>query len=346
MNNLVNQPKRMRPKDFLKSIEALPLRNRFLPEFDCHAIRLERELNSRDRGNMSIGAALLTVNDQQKSEAFGSLSFSLKQIIFGYAVTNSWTVWASLEHGTPIRVVPDGLFECSHFVVATDFSAATYGSLNFRISRVDRLDLMTHAGEQRFDETVWSEHTTMSAVNLQRVRPNGLRCRSVSLERMLKRNDLTTESRTVPKCTRKRVFHRTREYWADKSIVTGGKIDAFTATGSISVTSSASPKMKRSRGRQSKLPYVKVGFFQWMAVTKMKKLPAMTSAKQEIADTLGELKRSKNIEQTADPVTIRKHLIALGYYVPADGHEVMSEWIPSAWHADFKSWKQKNKITH
>lgn len=343
--SLENKPKRLRPRAFAKSIASLPLRNSLLPEFDNHAQKVAAQLNLSFSSETSFEHAFVHIRERVDGCANCAMPFSLKLIFFGYCVTHRWTLWATLERGTPARIVPLSLLEAPQFTIAPDLSTARYGALSFKILWWDRMDLMQSVGPPDFERTKWADRTIMDAVKLQEVRPRGERCRAVSMERMLLAHDLDGEIRTISRDLRSNISIRSEPFWATRRILTGGLIAPILASGTIERTSKEKPLDPRGRGRPSKRDIVEEGFFYWLELRDSGELPGITAAKKTIAQLLAKLKELKFVDDTADPKTIKTHLEAQGYLVKCEGVPVRYQWVRERWEPALKGWKNRKKIS-
>lgn len=342
--NLENKPKRQKPAAFVESIWDLPLQNEFLPEFDIHVSKTVSSLSLPQSDLLSFGDAFRRLNELLRSCSKCGLPYHLKLIFLGYCVTHQWTMWASLERGTPLRIIPLSLIEAPQFTISLDFGSASYGSLEFKNFKIDRMDLMEVAGSPDYSLTRWSDLEIMRGVELQSIRPDGNRVRSISLARVLSANDLSGEVRTIPRSAREELGERMKTFWEGRRIITGGVIEQFEASGEIQKTPFEQQKSKRIHGRPNKIEVVRDGFFYWLEWLKGKKLPGLTTAKKQISELLILLYDQNYVEETAVPRTIKDNLEALNYIKINKEKTVRYEWIPEAWAGAFEDWKKEKKI--
>lgn len=340
---LENKPERLRPDEFVKSIWNLSLQNPFLPEFDDHVRNIVSSMGLASEHNPNIGCALRRQAGSSSECEDCALPHSLKSIILGYCITHGWKVWASLERGTPARIVPSSLIEAPHFTISTDFSCAMYGALRLPIFRVDRMDLMKSVGSPDEGLSIWSEFEVMNAVKLQEVRPDGNRCRAISLERLLSGNELSGNLETIPRSVRQEIGERTKAFWVDRRLIVGGLIDPVVSEGMIEISENDRPVAVRQIGRPHKRELVQIGFFFWLELMKDSVLPGITTAKKKIEDLLIEMNQQNIVEDTAHHKTIRDQLLHLGYLVKIEGSPIRYEWVPKAWKVPFAAWKKAEK---
>jgi len=263
----------------------------------------------------------------------------LKLILLGYCVTHGWTLWASLERGTPARIVPRGLIEAPQFIISRDFRSARFGALGFRIVRVDRMDLMQNVSNPEYEVSRWTEYEIMNAVRLQETRPDGTRARSVSLDELLEASVLSDDVQAISRDVRRKIVERSEAFWAERKIVRGGIVEPVQAEGEAKVAWKS-----RGKGRPSKQELVQYGFFCWLERQNGRRLRGIMTAKTEIADLLKELKDSDIVGDTVHPRTIKDQLEELGYLAPRNDSPRTYKWVSEVWEEAFRSWKKWKEI--
>ena len=344
--NLENKPKRLQPRAFVESISNLPLQNEFLPEFDVHVCEIVSSLSLSKSDQPTFEDALRRLKIRSRSCPNCGLPYRLKLIFFGYCITHQWTIWASLDRGTPLKILPRSLLEAPQFVISVDFESAMYGALSFKEFRIDRLDLMETAGSREYNLPRWSDLEVMSAVELQKIRPDGNRSRSISLERMLSTHDLFGGVRSIPRNVLDKINVRTTNFWEVRRIVTGGAVKLFEASPVNITPPEENHETQPARGCPPKIDAVRDGFFHWLIMMENKRLPGLTTAKTQISKLLTLLKDQNYVEKSAGPKTIKKHLEALKYIKKNEHKTVAYEWIPKAWAAPLEAWKKGKEIPY
>ena len=311
----MKQPKRQRPKVFLDSIREFSLFNEDLPILDDLARRVISGFGLEPRMNPSaaqtIGSAFDKLRLQSMSEGELFIPVALKRIILGYAFTRSWTINGRLGVGTPVRMFLRGILESTSFKIRPDFESARYGALEFRISSVNRMDILKRGGQIGIDGPPMFERALMKDVQLQSVLP-GQAGRTQALHDMLRRGDVSTTWSFIP-LEEQRLFNSRRSSEATSNL----PMIEMKADGSAKEIAKRGPKERRD-------DVIKV-FLKVVAENVPDEIPGIDKIVAEIIEESRNFKKY-GFDRPLTRNTIKKHLDKEGCY-----NKHTRKWNPERW---------------
>lgn len=322
-------PRRYHRSAFLFSIRPLPLRNPCVPDFDLHAQTLEERLVLSDLASGTIGDALDVLSSAGNNGAEWCYRFALKQIIFGYSLSHGWTFWGHFEQDEKPRYLFRSLLESCCFEFCANFEAATYGALDFRITRVDRMDQSHETGEPDYEPRL----STFSELKglLERQPPSaGREAKFDSLMQMESKGDLSNNVRSLSRDARRAMVARYKSLYGQRVLLDdrGNQLN-----GAIDdILSGKKPTRRGSGGQPDKEFIVLEAFFTWLLCGEFHEALTKKMVINCIIETAKELSQSDILGAAVGYRRVERFLDERRYWVSG-------KWKPENWQDPFEKWK-------
>ena len=324
-------PKRYHRNVFLLSIRPLQLRNPCIPAFEPHVQTIEARLKLPDETSASIGDALdALVADRDDAEEW-SYRFALKQVVFGYSLSHGWTFWGHFEQDQKPLLIFRSLIESPSLKICSRFEFATYGSLLFRVTRIDRMDQAVETGEPDYDQRL----STVSELTgiLERQTPSAERDAKLKcLKTMERRGDLSNIVRSLSKEARRAMSEKFRSMFEERVVRDENGVQINGTIDEILFVNRAT--RQGIGGQPSKDPIVIEAFFTWLLSGDFHEGLNKKEVIGRVIATASDLSQS---EISGKGVGYRK----VEQFFNENSYWHDGEWRSETWRPAFNLWKMQ-----